>query len=91
MKDSMYLWAKELFPFNRSITGQGVRQTLKYIKKRIPNLKIKSLKSGAKCFDWKIPVEYKIYDAFIKNSKNKKIINFKNNNLHLMGYSRTSE
>ena len=44
MKNSMYFWAKELFPFNRSITGKGVRKTLQYIKKKVPELKIKFLK-----------------------------------------------
>ena len=88
MKNSMYFWAKELFPFNRSITGKGVRKTLKYIKKKIPKLKIKSIKSGVKCFDWKVPLEWDVTEAHIKDHSNKKIIiDFKKNNLHLMGYS----
>tara|TARA_B100000959_G_scaffold167758_1_gene175757 strand:+ start:5042 stop:6316 length:1275 start_codon:yes stop_codon:yes gene_type:complete len=87
MKNSMYLWAKDLFPFNRSITGDGVRQTLRYIKKKIPNLKIQSLKSGTKCFDWKVPMEWRIKEAYVKYHKSKMLINIKNNNLHLMGYS----
>lgn len=84
----MYLWAKELFPFNRSITGKGVRKTLKYIKKKIPELRIKSIKSGVKCFDWKVPLEWDVTKAHIKDYNNKKVmVDFKINNLHLMGYS----
>lgn len=88
MKNSMYLWAKELFPFNRSITGKGVRKTLKYIKKKIPELRIKSIKSGVKCFDWKVPLEWDVTKAHIKDYNNKRVmVDFKKNNLHLMGYS----
>ena len=88
MKNSMYFWAKELFPINRSITGKGVRKTLKYIKKKIPKLKIRSIKSGVKCFDWKVPLEWDVTEAHIKDANNKRVlVDFKNNNLHLMGYS----
>ena len=48
--------AKELFPINRSISGKGVRKTLKIFKKKIPNLKIKSFISNSKVFDWKVPL-----------------------------------
>ena len=71
MKNSMYFWAKELFPINRSITGKGVRKTLKYIKKKIPKLKIRSIKSGVKCFDWKVPLEWDVTEAHIKDANNK--------------------
>ena len=80
--------AKKLWPINRSLTGEGVRKTLKLIKKENRNLKIKSIKSGTKIFDWKIPSEWKINNAWIKN-KNKKIIDFKENNLHVIGYSKS--
>ena len=80
--------AKKLWPINRSLTGEGVRKTLKLIKKENRNLKIKSIKSGTKIFDWKIPSEWKINSAWIK-FKNKKIIDFKENNLHVVGYSKS--
>ena len=83
----MYKWAKAIFPICRSITGQGVRDTLHYIKKILPNLKICSVPTGTKVFDWKIPQEWNIKDAYIKNSKGKKIIDFKKNNLHVVSYS----
>jgi len=79
--------AKKLFPINRSISGKGVRKTLKILKKKIPNLKIKNFKSNTKVFDWRIPLEWKINDAFILAPSGKKICEFKKNNLHVVGYS----
>ena len=84
---NIYLLGKKLFPICRSITGKGVRKTLNIIKKEIPQLKIKSIKSGTKVFDWKVPPEWFIKDAFVMY-KNKKIIDFKKNNLHLVSYSK---
>ena len=81
--------AKDLFPINRSITGKGVVDTLKYIKKIFSDLKIKKIPSGTKVFDWKIPKEWIVNEAYIKDFNGKEIINFKKNNLHLMGYSHS--
>ena len=81
--------AKELFPINRSISGKGVRKTLKILKKKIPNLKIKSFRSNSKVFDWKVPLEWNIKDAYIVTPENKKICEFKKNNLHIVGYSKS--
>ena len=78
--------AKDLFPINRSLTGIGVRKTLRYIKKIHPNLIIKSVPSGKKVFDWKIPLEWKISDGFIKDRSGKKMADYKKNNLHIMSY-----
>lgn len=79
---------KDLFPLNRSLTGKGVVDTLNYIKKNfIAEAKIKSIKSGTKVFDWKIPYEWNIKDAYVINSKGQKIIDFKENNLHVVSYS----
>ena len=81
--------AKKLYPINRSITGRGVIQTLKIIKRdHAPNLKIKKIKSGKKVYDWKIPPEWNIKNAFIKDQFGKKIIDFKKNNLHVVSYSK---
>ena len=79
---------KKLFPICRSITGDGVRKSLNIISKYIKNLKVKEIKSGTKVFDWRVPPEWNIKDAWIKDSKGKKIIDFKKNNLHLVNYSR---
>ena len=75
---------KRLFPICRSITGNGIRKTLKIIKSYLPKLKIYEVKSGTKVFDWKIPSEWNIKDAYVKDKKGKKIIDFKKNNLHLV-------
>ena len=78
---------KVLFPICRSITGKGTKQTLEIIKEMIPELSLKQVRSGTKAFDWVVPPEWNIRDAYVKNSKGKKIIDFQKNNLHLMNYS----
>ena len=78
---------KKLFPINRSITGSGINETLKIIKKEFPKLKIHSVKSGTQVFDWKIPPEWNIKSAYVIDKFGKKIIDFKENNLHVVGYS----
>ena len=83
----MYNWAVDLFPINRSITGNGVRETLKYIKNIIPELETFEVPSGTKVFDWIVPKEWNCNDAYIIDPNGNKICNFKENNLHLVGYS----
>tara|TARA_X000000368_G_C23037150_1_gene715084 strand:+ start:537 stop:1838 length:1302 start_codon:yes stop_codon:yes gene_type:complete len=83
----LWKWANDLFPICRSITGEGTRFSLDYIKNILPELKIFQIKSGTKVFDWKIPDEWLIKNAYIMNSKGKKLIDFKKNNLHVLGYS----
>tara|TARA_B100000902_G_scaffold183990_1_gene176567 strand:+ start:1398 stop:2696 length:1299 start_codon:yes stop_codon:yes gene_type:complete len=78
----------ELFRLNRSITGEGLKKTLKIYKKNFPELKIKSIRSGKKVFDWKVPPEWNIKNAYIMDKDHKMIVNFKENNLHLVGYSK---
>lgn len=77
---------RELYPICRSITGNGVRETLNIIAKHIP-CKSVEVPTGTKVFDWIVPKEWNISDAYIKNSKGKKIVDFKNSNLHVLGYS----
>lgn len=83
----IYKIGKKIFFINRSITGKGVKKTLLIFKKEIKKLKIKNLRSGTKVFDWKIPPEWNVEEAYIKDKFGKKIIDIKNNNLHLVGYS----
>ena len=82
----MYGLMRELFPICRSITGDGVRRTLQRIGQEIP-LTFKSYPSGMKCFDWEIPDEWNIRSAVIRDSNGRTIVDFKNNNLHVVSYS----
>lgn len=77
---------KELYPICRSITGNGVRETLNLIKKHIP-LEIHEIPTGTKVLDWEIPKEWNIRDAYVKDSKGNKIIDFSLLNLHILNYS----
>ena len=77
----------KLFTITRSLTGDGVKKTLNIIKKELPTLKIRKFKSGTKVFDWNIPEEWNVTDAYVIDKYNNRIIDFKKNNLHLVGYS----
>ena len=77
----------KLFPMNRSLTGLDNKKTLDEIKKIIP-LNIKKIQSGKKVYDWKVPQEWHVKEGWIKDHTKKKIVDFKNNNLHLVGYSQ---
>ncbi len=79
--------AKRLWPINRSITGEGVRKTLLVLKELNPKLSINEVPSGTKVFDWEVPQEWYVNEAYIITPSGKKICNFKENNLHLLGYS----
>jgi aminopeptidase-like protein len=83
----MHDFAWELFPICRSLTGEGVRQTLARIKKELPDLRLVEVPSGTKCFDWEVPREWNIQDAWIIDPDGNKIVDFKKNNLHVVGYS----
>jgi len=83
----MYQWACELFPITRSITGPGVRETLHYFKNILPDLKIHEVPTGYNAFDWEVPKEWEIKEAYIENENGQRLIDFDNNNLHVVGYS----
>ena len=76
----------ELYPICRSITGDGVRQTLDIIRKQVP-LATREVPSGTPVFDWEVPKEWNIRDAWIKNDRGEKIVDFKCHNLHVVSYS----
>jgi aminopeptidase-like protein len=77
---------KELFPICRSITGNGVRETLSLIGSHIP-LQIHEVPTGTAVLDWEIPREWNIRDAYILDPQGKKIVDFKKLNLHVLNYS----
>jgi len=83
----MHDFCKELWPINRSITGNGVRETLEKIKLLIPGLIIKSIPTGAKVFDWEVPKEWRMTNAYIKDPDGNFFCDFTDNNLHIVGYS----
>jgi len=76
-----------LFPVHRSITGEGNRETLRILQELIP-IRMIEYPSGQQVFDWTIPQEWIIRDAWIKGSNDKKIVNYRNSNLHVVSYSR---
>lgn len=78
---------KRLFPINRSITGKGNRETLKILNEIVP-VKTIEYPSGSNIYDWRIPEEWQVNNAWIKDSKGNTIVDFKNNNLHLISYSK---
>lgn len=83
----MYEWARDLFPINRSITGPGVRETLDYLKHINPGMTLSSVASGTEVFDWVVPDEWQLREAWIEDPSGARIIDVKNNNLHVVGYS----
>jgi aminopeptidase-like protein len=85
MQQKLEHYFDRLWPVCRSLTGNGNRETLKILSEIIP-LEIRDVQSGTKCFDWTIPPEWNIKEAWIK-MKGEKIIDFAENNLHLLGYS----
>ena len=76
----------ELFPICRSITGEGVRETLRVIAERLP-LEMHEVPSGTQVLDWTVPDEWNIRDAFIANGQGDRVVDFRASNLHVVNYS----
>jgi aminopeptidase-like protein len=83
---AMYDLIGELFPICRSITGDGVRKTLRILERHVP-MTISEVPTGTQVFDWTIPQEWNIRDAYIKNSRGERIVDFQRSNLHVLNYS----
>ena len=82
----MFALIAELYPLCRSITGDGLRTTLSLLKKHIP-LDVHEVPTGTPVFDWTVPKEWNIRDAYVKNSKGERLIDFKRSNLHVVSYN----
>ncbi|MCF6157332.1 MAG: DUF4910 domain-containing protein [wastewater metagenome] len=82
----MYQLINELYPICRSITGNGVRETFRILKKHIP-VTTHEVPTGTRVFDWTVPKEWNMRDAYVKNSRGEKVIDFKKNTLHILNYS----
>ncbi|MGB9992643.1 DUF4910 domain-containing protein [Massilia sp. SM-13] len=85
--EEMHALARRLWPIPRSLTGDGVRQTLAILKEHVPELQIHEVPSGTPCFDWLLPQEWNCRDAWIETPQGEKICRFTENNLHVLGYS----
>ncbi len=75
-----------LWPLHRSITGEGLRKSLRILKEIIP-LNLSEVASGTQVFDWKVPMEWNIEDAYLLGPSGEKVIDFQQNNLHVVNYS----
>ena len=84
--ERMHALAADLFPFCRSITGNGVRATLRELERRIP-LEIHEVPSGTQVLDWVVPDEWNIADAFIATAEGERLVDFRASNLHVVSYS----
>lgn len=82
----MHALIAELYPICRSITGNGVRDTLKRLQQIIP-LTLQEVSTGTRVFDWTVPPEWNIRDAYVKNSRGERVIDFQKSNLHVLNYS----
>ena len=84
--DQIFALAAKIYPICRSITGNGVRYTLRELRKHIA-LEIHEVPTGTEVFDWTIPREWNVRDAYIKNEHGEKVVDFARSNLHVMSYS----
>lgn len=84
---NIYSFIKRIFPIDRWLMGDGVRKTLDIIKEELPDLSIYGVASGTRVFDWEIPKEWCIQDAYILDPDGNKILDYKKNNLSIVGYS----
>jgi aminopeptidase-like protein len=82
----MHELAAELYPICRSITGDGLRETLRLIGTRVP-LEITEVPSGTQIFDWTVPREWNVRDAYVEDARGRRVVDFRAHNLHLLNYS----
>ncbi|MEV0200513.1 DUF4910 domain-containing protein [Nonomuraea sp. NPDC050691] len=84
--EEMHALVERLYPICRSITGDGVRETLGVIGERLP-LTVTEVPTGTQVLDWTVPKEWNIRDAYVKDASGRRVIDFRASNLHVVGYS----
>jgi aminopeptidase-like protein len=85
--ERIFGWLRDLYPICRSITGPGVRQTLSYLQGILPDLKVLSVPSGSQAFDWTVPDEWTIREAWIEHEDGTRVVDFADHSLHVVSYS----
>ena len=83
--------AKRLWPINRSLTGPGVVETLEILRETLPDLTLHHVPTGTDVFDWTVPKEWRVNDAFLETPEGTRICDFAKNNLHLVGYAQPKQ
>lgn len=87
----LFSWAETLFPLHRSLTGEGNRETLRFLQQKFPLLKLQEVRSGTVVEDWRVPQEWEVSEAFIEDSEGNVLVDYKQNNLHVVAYSTPVE
>jgi aminopeptidase-like protein len=88
---AIFAFLERLWPYCRSITGNGVRKTLADVRTILPELEVLEIPSGSKALDWVVPDEWNLKDAWVKAPDGRKVIDAQQNNIHLVGYSEPFE
>jgi len=91
VEDKLFELAERLFPISRSLSGSGVVETLNELSKHLPNLELSNFTSGDKVFDWVVPNQWEIQEAYVIAPDGRRILDFDENNLHVVGYSTPFE
>jgi aminopeptidase-like protein len=85
--EHMHAWARDLWAIPRSLTGDGVRETLKYLQRLVPEIECVEVPTGTRVLDWEIPDEWEIRGAWIEDDQGRRVVDWADNNLHVVGYS----
>ena len=84
--DDLHAVARRLFPIGRSLTGDGVRETLAVLRERVP-LEVREVATGTPAFDWTVPREWNVREAWVADPTGRRVLDYERHNLHLVGYS----